>query len=166
MSGRAWWSAPSPGLQEAFARCSPLPSVSPVCGRGGADPPMCVCARCRGYRPRLGAGTKRPVTSSSKQNSPPGAVRPIVPAGVGEGALGGAVPIRTLGCPHCLYIPAVGTRAAWARTARLRARLPSWSAEESKGFRGPRPGSSGAHPGSLGPKPGRLPPLFHVLYKG
>ena len=48
--------------------------------------PTGVCARCRGYGPPLGAGTKRPVASPPLHNSPPGAGWPLAPAVVG-GAL-------------------------------------------------------------------------------
>ena len=51
-------------------------------------PPAGVCARCRGHRPPLGSGMKRPVASPPLHNSPPGAARPLAPAGVGGGALG------------------------------------------------------------------------------
>ena len=51
--------------------------------------PTGVFARCRGYRPPLGAGTKRPVASPPLHNSPPGAGWPLAPAVVGGG--GGAL---------------------------------------------------------------------------
>ena len=55
--------------------------IPPTCefclvGGGGGDPPMGACARCRGYRPPLGAGTKRPVAS------PPGATARQAPSGL------------------------------------------------------------------------------------
>ena len=65
--------------------------------------PTGVCARCRGYRPPLGAGTKRPVTSPPLHNSPPGAGWPLAPAVVGGGARGSAGPLRSPGGPHCPY---------------------------------------------------------------
>ena len=170
--------------------------MSPVCWGRGGDPPMGIRARCRGYRPLFGAGTKRLVTSPSRHNSPPGRVRPIAPAAVGEGARGSAVPLRTPGDPHCLYnatqggagsdrtcgprrpcrrgvrggVPggrAVGWRAACTQTALLQALPPSWSAEERKGFWGPRPGSLALHTGSWGfPPGGRWPPPFMSCARG
>ena len=65
--------------------------------------PTGVCARCRGYRPLLGAGTKRPVASPPLHNSPPGAGWPLAPAAVGGGARGSAGPLRSPGGPHCPY---------------------------------------------------------------
>ena len=66
-------------------------------------PPTSVCARCRGHRPPLGAGMKRPVASPPLHNSPPGAARPLAPAVVGGGAPGSAGPLRSPGSPHCPY---------------------------------------------------------------
>ena len=66
-------------------------------------PPTGVCARCRGHRPLLGAGMKRPVASPPLHNSPPGAARPLAPAVVGGGARGSAGPLRSPGGPHCPY---------------------------------------------------------------
>ena len=65
--------------------------------------PTGVCARCRGYRPPLRAGTKRPVASPPMHNSPPGAGWPLAPAIVGGGARGSAGPLRSPGGPHCPY---------------------------------------------------------------
>ena len=65
--------------------------------------PTGVCARCRGYRPPLGAGTKRPVASPPLHNSPPGAGWPLAPAVVGGGGRGSAGPLRSPGGPHCPY---------------------------------------------------------------
>ena len=78
---------PRPGR----GRCPVL--VPPTCGScvcvgGGGDPPMGVYARCRGYRPPLGAGTKCPVASPPRHESAPGAVRPLALAGVGGGRSG------------------------------------------------------------------------------
>ena len=83
-------------------------------------PPTGVCARCRGYRPPLGAGTKRPVASPPLHNSPTGASRRLAPAGVGGGggAWGSAGPLRTPGGPHCLYNEPRATRARTARAGR------------------------------------------------
>ena len=72
----------------------------------------------------------------------------------GRTAHAGRAPSQEGGFGGVLGVRAVGWQAAWARTARLRAPLPSWSAEERKGFFGPRPGSSGPHRGSRGPHPG------------
>ena len=85
-------------------------------------PPTGVCARCRGYRPLLGAGTKRPVASPPLHNSPPGASRPLAPAGVGGGAWGSTGPLRTPGGPNCLYNE---TRVTRARTARAGCAAPA-----------------------------------------
>ena len=107
--GLAVGTFPRPG----GGRCPVLiPSTCVFCvwGGGGWDPPMGVCARCRGYRPPLGAGTKCPVASPPRHNGPPGAVRPIAPAGVGEGAQGSEVPIRTPSGPHCPYNRTCGPR--------------------------------------------------------
>ena len=65
--------------------------------------PTGVRARCRGYGPPLGAGTKRAVASSPLRNSPPGASWPLAPAVVGGGARGSAGPLRSPGRPHCPY---------------------------------------------------------------
>ena len=72
-------------------------------------------------------------------------------ARVGRAALPGGGP----GGPR---VRAVGWRAASARTAHLRATLPSWSSVERKGFLDLRPGSSGPQPGSWGPNPGTAGP--------
>ena len=95
-------------LPSAWGR--PLPAAIPFlpwpwcCGGWwcGYLPPG-VCARCRGYRPPLGAGTKRPVASPPLHNSPPGAGWPLAPAVVGGGARGSAGSLRSPGGPHCPY---------------------------------------------------------------
>ena len=67
-------SAPSLGRGEAAARSYSLLPMASVWWWGvGWLPPTGVCARCRGYRPPLEAGTKRPVASPPLHNSPPGA---------------------------------------------------------------------------------------------
>ena len=81
-------------------------------------PPTGVCARCRRHRPPLGAGMKRPVASPPLHNSPPGAARPLAPAGVGGGAWGSAGPLRAPSGPHCLYSVTRATRARTARAGR------------------------------------------------
>ena len=106
------WGRPLPGAITSF----PWPWC---CGGWWSGyPPTGVCARCHGYRPPLGAGTKRPVASSPLHNSPPGASRPLAPAGVGGGAWGSAGPLRTPGGPHCLYNETRATRARSARAGR------------------------------------------------
>ena len=133
--------------------------------------PTGVCARCRGYRPPLGAGTKRPVASSPLHNSPPGAGWPLAPAVVGGGARGSAGPLRSPGGPHCPYnatrggagsyctrgprrpsrgdrgggqgVAAGGWRVAGARTAHWRAPPPSSRVAQLQGFWGPHPGAFG-----------------------
>ena len=93
-------------LRPGGGRC---PGLLPLpCARGAVVvvvryPPTGVCARCRGHRPPLGAGMKRPVASPPVHNSPPGAARPLAPAVVGRGARGSAGPLRSPGGPHCPY---------------------------------------------------------------
>ena len=58
----------------------------------------------------------------------------------------------------CLRVRAVGSRAAGAQTARLRAPPPSGSTAERKGSSSPCPGSSGPQPGSWGPHLGAVDP--------
>ena len=82
--------------------------------------PTGVCARCRGYRPPLGAGTKRPVASPPLHNSPPGTGWPLAPAAVGGGARGSAGPLRSPGGPHCPYYATRGGAGSY-RTRRRRA---------------------------------------------
>ena len=115
---------------------------------------------------------KRPVASPPLHNSPPGAARPLAPAGVGGGAWGSAGPLRTPGGPHCLYSV---TRATRARTARAGRAAPAGVGDKGGtgfsvrcdrspaghttlhfgvtvlGFLGPRPGFWGPHPGAVGP---------------
>ena len=80
--------------------------------------PTGVSARCRGYRPPLGAGTKCPVASPPLHNSPPGAGWPLAPAVVGGGARGSAGPLRSPGGPHCPY------NATWGGAGSYRTRGP------------------------------------------
>ena len=159
--------------QHGGGRCPVL--IPPSC-ESCVCPPMGVCAWCRGYRPPLGAGTKRPVPSPSRHNSPPGAIKPVAPAGVGEGARGSAVPIRTPGGPHCLYIATEGGAGSnhtcgprRPRRKGVRGSEPSAGGRRglephacgpcrpvglrrsARGLLGPRPRSSGPHPGAVGP---------------
>ena len=87
-------------LPSAWGR--PLPGANPFlpwpwcCGGWWCGYlPTGVCARCRGYRPPLRAGRKRPVASPPLHNSPPGAGWPLAPAAVGGGRSGqcGAPPL-------------------------------------------------------------------------
>ena len=142
--------------------------------------PTGVCARCRGYRPPLGAGTKRPVASPPLHNSPPGAGWPLAPAVVGGGARGSAGPLRSPGGPHCPYnasrggagsyrtrgprrpsrgwgsggggqgVAAGGRRVAGARTAHRRAPPPSSREAQLLGFWGPHPRGLRPPPCSFG----------------
>ena len=75
-------------------------------------------------------------------------------AGVGPGGVGGGPGVTV-----------AGGRAAGARTANLRAPLPSGSKEAHKGFLSPRQGSSGPGPGSWGPHPGAVGPTVRLLCK-
>ena len=113
--------------------------------------PTGVCARCRGYRPPLGAGTKRPVASLPLHNSPPGAGWPLVPAVVGGGARGSAGPLRSPGGPHCPYNASRGS----ARSYRTRGpRRPSRGGVQGggSGGRGRRmEGGGGSYRAPAGP---------------
>ena len=92
------------GLGEADARGYYLSLVSVVRWWVAVRyPPTGDCASCRGHRPQMGAGMKRPVASPPLHNSPPGAARPLAPAVVGGGARGSAGPLRSPGGPQCPY---------------------------------------------------------------
>ena len=160
--GLAVGTFPRPGR----GRCPVL--IPPTCescawGRGW-DPPMGVCARCRGYRPPLGAGTKRPVASPPPRHTQP--ARPLALVGVGEGARGSAVPIRTLGGPNCLYIASEGG-AGSNRTRRPCRRC--WGASGGGGGGGVRGsmqsagGRRGLEPQTCGP---HRPPCPRLRAKG
>ena len=174
---RKWGARMSPGGRHSpSAWGRPLPGAIPFlpwlwcCGGWWCGYlPTVVCARCRGYRPPLGAGTKRPVASPPLHNSPPGAGWPSAPAVVGGGARGSAGPLRSPGGPHCPYasrggagsyrtrgprrpsrggghgggqgVAAGGWRVAGARTAHWRASQPSSREAQLLGFRGPHPGA-------------------------
>ena len=110
-------------LPSAWGR--PLPGAIPFlpwplcCGGWWSGyPPTGVCARCRGYRPPLGACTKRPVASSPLHNSPPGVGWPLAPAVVGGGARGSAGPLRSPGGPQYPY------NATWGGAGSYRTRGP------------------------------------------
>ena len=113
-----------------------------------------VCARCRGHRPPLGAGMKRPVASPPLHNSPPGDARPLAPAVVAGGARGSAGPLRSPGGPDCPYN---ATRGGVGRTARAGRAAPAGvgdrggqggvrgSRQVDGGWRGLVPRTSGPH---------------------
>ena len=109
-------------LRARGGRCPgllPLPCARGAVVGGGVVPPNWRLCQCRGHRPPLGAGMKRPVASPPLHNSPPGADRPLARAGVGGGgAWGSAGPLRAPGGPHCLYSVTRATRARTARAGR------------------------------------------------
>ena len=170
-------------LPSAWGR--PLPGAIPFlpwpwcCGGWWCGyPPTGVCARCRGCRPPLGAGTKRPVASPPLHNSPPGAGWPLAPDVVGGGAPGSAGPLRSPGGPHCPYNATRG--GAGSNRARAAPPRPGWgtrggtggggvrgSRQVDGGWRGLVPRTGGPHHppvgrrscrGSGGPTQGPSPP--------
>ena len=147
-------------LPSAWGR--PLPGAIPFlpwpwcCGGWWCGyPPTGVCARCRGYRPPSGAGTKRAVALSPLHNSPPGAGWPLAPAVVGGRAWGNAGPLRSPGRPHCPYN---ATRGGAGSNRTRGPRRPSWgggqggdrgwvkgSRQVDGGWRGLKPRTGGPH---------------------
>ena len=128
-------------LRPGGGRC---PGLLPLpCARGAVVvwyPPTGVCARCRGYRPPLGAGTKRPVASPPLHNSPPGAGWPLAPAVVGGGARGSAGPLRSPGGPHCPYNASRGGAGSYRTRGPRR---PSRGGGQGGGSRGSRQADGG-----------------------
>ena len=134
--------------------------------------PTGVFARCRGYRPPLGAGTKRPVASPPLHNSPPGAGWPLAQAVVGGGARGSAGPLRSPGGPHCPYASRGSAGSYRTRGPRRPSRGGGQggvrgSRQADGGWRGLVPRTGGPHHppvgrrscwGSGGPTQGPSPP--------
>ena len=166
-------------LPSAWGR--PLPGAIPFlpwpwCCRGWwcGYLPTGVCARCRGYRPPLGAGTKRPVASPPLHNSPPGAGWPLAPAVLGGGALGAVRGPSALLAARTARI--MHQEAARARTARAGRAAPAGLGDRGGvrglrqadgGWRGLVPRTGGPHHppverrscwGSGGPTQGPSPP--------
>ena len=148
--------------------------------------PTGVFARCRGYRPLFGAGTKRLVASPPLHNSPPGAGWPLAPAAVGGGALGAVRGPSALLAARTARIMQQG--AAQARTARAGRAAPArvgdrggdrggvrGSRQAVGGWRGLVPRTGGPHQppvgrrscrGSGGPSQGPPPPPVRFLCGG
>ena len=113
--------------------------------------PTGVCARCRGYRPPLGAGTKRPVASPPLHNSPPGAGWPLAPAVVEGGASGqcGAPP---LSWQPALPVSCIKGRRGLVPHARAAPPQPGWGTGGGSGGRGRRmEGGGGSYRAPAGP---------------
>ena len=123
---RKWGARMSPAVGTCLRPAgSAMPGAitSPLCPVAVWYPPTGDCARCRGHRPQLGAGLKRPVASPPLHNSPPGAARPLAPAVVGGGARGSAGPLCSPGGPHCPYN---ATRGGAGSNRTRGPRRPNW----------------------------------------